>query len=138
MPTKNKILVIGKDPELLRVMEQEFNDDDYDIVCTPHTGAMLREAYYNELPNFIILDIMMPTLDGIEVCLHLRQWTHTPIMMLSTWDADEGMVRGLNLCSERYLTEPFGMEALRTRIGDTLNQNYAVHQDPLSNRSGMF
>jgi len=58
----------------------------------------------------------MPNLDGIGVCLQLRQWTQLPIMMLSTWGAEEGKVRGLNLGSNSYLTESFGIDELRTRI----------------------
>lgn len=80
----------------------------------------------------------MPTLDGIEVCLHLRQWTQTPIMMLSTWGTDDGMVRGLNLGSESYLTEPLGMNELKVRINGTLKRITTDIIDPMTNiRSGM-
>jgi len=78
-------------------------------------------------------DIMMPHLDGMVICLHLRQWTQTPIMMLSTWGTGDGMVRGLNLGSDSYLTEPFGIEELKTRIDETLKRNSAAITDPLTN-----
>ena len=74
----------------------------------------------------------MPSLDGIGACLHLRQWTQTPIMLLSTWGAGDGTVKGLNLGSEIYLTEPFGIDELKMRINETMERNAAAI-DPLTN-----
>jgi DNA-binding response OmpR family regulator len=76
---------------------------------------------------------MMPTLDGIGICLHLRQWTQVPIMMLSTWGTEDGMVRGLNLGSDSYLTEPFGTEELKKRINETMKRNSAAMANPPQN-----
>jgi len=126
MLTKTKILAIGSDPPLMRLLEQELSDGDYEVTSTQHTGISLKDTLHKELPDFIILDIMMPTLNGIEICLHLRQWTQVPIMMLSTWGTGGGMVRGLNLGSDSYLTEPFGINQLKERINDTLKRNAAV------------
>jgi DNA-binding response OmpR family regulator len=126
MLAKTKILAIGNDPILRRLLEQELSDGDYEVVSAQHTGISLKDVLNKELPDFIILDIMMPTLDGIEICLHLRQWTHVPIMMLSTWGTGGDMVRGLNLGSESYLSEPFGIDQLKERISDTLKRNAAA------------
>jgi DNA-binding response OmpR family regulator len=137
--TKTKILAISSDPVLLRRLQQEFSDGDYEIASTQHDGNGLREVLYKELPDFIIIDIMMPNLDGIGICLYLRQWTQVPIMMLSTWGAEEGKVRGLNLGSNSYLTESFGIDKLRARINETLQRNFAVMTDPRANiRSGIL
>ena len=132
MPAKTKILAIGNDPELLGLLQQELKDD-YEVSSTQDTGAGLRDELHEESPDFIILDIIMPTLDGIEICLHLRQWTQTPIMMLSKWGTVDGMVRGLNLGSESYLTEPFEVGELKARVNETLKRNAAVAANPLIN-----
>jgi DNA-binding response OmpR family regulator len=128
MTTKNKILTISNDQALLQLIE-ELNDGNYEIASTQQTGLSLREVLGRELPDFIILDIMMPTLDGIGICLKLRQWTQVPIMMLSTWGTSNGMVRGLNLSSDSYLTEPFGVDILREKIHRTLQRKYATLTD---------
>jgi len=133
MLTKTKILTIGNDPKLQALLQQKLNDGVYEVASTQHTGINLKDVLDQEQPDFIILDIMMPTLDGIEVCLHLRQWTQVPIMMLSTWDTRDGMVRGLNLGSESYLTEPFGIDELKSRIKDTIKRNSAAIANPLIN-----
>jgi DNA-binding response OmpR family regulator len=125
MNLKTKVLVISRDQTLVTLLQRGLNDGNYEIVCTEHTGIQLKNVVDGELPEFIILDIVMPSLDGIGTCLALRQWTQTPIMMLSTWDTADGNVRGLNLGCESYLTEPFGIGTLKKRIEDTLDRTTA-------------
>ena len=122
MRPKTKILTISRDQSLVTLLQRELNDGNYEIVCSEHTGIQLKDVVDAECPEFIILDIVMPSLDGIGICLQLRQWTQTPIMMLSTWGTDDNTVRGLNLGCDSYLTEPFGMDILKKRIEATLNR----------------
>jgi DNA-binding response OmpR family regulator len=133
MFAQTKILAISSDPTLMKVLEQELSDDDYLVASTQYTGNSLKDLLDKARPDFIILDIVMPTLDGIGTCLLLRQWTQTPIMMLSTWGTRDGMVRGLNLGSESYLTEPFGIDELKTRINETLKRSATAMTDPMTN-----
>jgi DNA-binding response OmpR family regulator len=128
MLTKTKVLAISNDQEMLDLLDKEFNNCLYELFTTETSGVALRDELDEREPDFIILDIVMPNLDGIETCLHLRQWTQTPIMMLSTWGTGEGMVRGLNLSSDSYLTEPFGIDELKARIDDTLKRT-AIMRD---------
>ena len=123
MRAKTKILTITRDQSLVTLLQQELNDGNYEIINTERRGFPLKDVVDTEDPEFIILDIVMPSLDGIGICLQLRQWTQTPIMMLSTWDTDDGTVRGLNLGSEDYLTEPFSIDTLRERIEDILKRS---------------
>ena len=123
MLAKTKVLAISRDPVLVNFLQRELNDGEYEIVNTQHTGVQLKNILDTERPGFIILDIVMPSLDGIGICLQLRQWTQAPVMMLSTWDTGNGKVRGLNLSSDSYLTEPFGKDTLKKRIKDTLKRN---------------
>lgn len=123
MLAKTKVLAISRDPVLVNFLQQELGDGEYEIVNTQHTGIQLKSILDAERPGFIILDIVMPSLDGIGICLQLRQWTQTPVVMLSTWDTGNGKVRGLNLSSDSYLTEPFGGDTLKKRIKETLKRN---------------
>ena len=104
-------------------MKANLGGDDYEVLVTPRTGMELRPVLEKESPDLVILDIRMPDLDGIEVCLRIRQWSLVPIIMLSTWGVDRGKVRGLNLSDETYLTPPFGMDELKTRINEVLKRN---------------
>ena len=132
MLSKTKILTISPDPALVSFLQQQLNDGEYEVVSTRHSGPPLKEVIDSEDPEFIVLDIMMPTLDEIGTCLQLRQWTNLPIMMLSTWGTGDNTVRGLNLGSDSYLTEPFGVDVLTTRIEDTLKRTN-IGLDPLTN-----
>ncbi len=123
MRPKTKILTITHDQSLVTLLQQQLNDGNYEVINTERRGIPLKDVVDAENPEFIILDIVMPSLDGIGICLQLRQWTQTPIMMLSTWDTVNGTVRGLNLGSESYLTEPFSIDTLRERIEDTLKRS---------------
>jgi DNA-binding response OmpR family regulator len=126
MIAKTKVLTVSRDPVLVSFLQRELNNDEFEVVNTQHTGISLKEVLDAEEPDFIILDIIMPTLDGIGTCLQLRQWTQTPIMMLSTWGTGTGKVKGLNLGSEDYLSEQFGADILKKRIAETLRRKSAV------------
>jgi DNA-binding response OmpR family regulator len=125
MISKTKVLSISRDPVLVSLLQRELSGDEYETVNTQHSGIYLKEVLDAERPDFIILDIIMPSLDGIGICLQLRQWTQTPIMMLSTWGAGTGKVKGLNLGAESYLSEQFGPDTLKKRIEDTLKRRAA-------------
>jgi DNA-binding response OmpR family regulator len=122
MLTKTKVLAITRDKTLTTLLAKELNDGSCEIISTECSGTYLHDVIMAERPSFILLDIVMPSLDGIGTCLQLRQWTQTPIMMVSKWDTADSMVRGLNLGCDSYLTEPFSVDVLKTRMEDTLKR----------------
>ena len=134
---KIEILVISSDPALLRLLQQNFNKSDYQIASTQHTDEELKAVLEKEAPDIVILDIMMPNLNGVEVCLRIRQWSQIPIIMLSAWGAEQGKVRGLDLSADSYLTEPFGIDELMVRIEEVLQRNFAAMDLSSNIRSGV-
>ncbi len=120
---KTRVLAVTRDPVLVSFLQKELEGGEYEIVNTEHNGPEIKGVLETEKPEFIIMDIVMPSLDGIGTCLQLRQWTQTPVVMLSTWGTGNGTVRGLNLSSDNYLTKPFGGDVLRKRIKDSLKRN---------------
>jgi DNA-binding response OmpR family regulator len=123
MLAKTKVLAVSRDARLVNFLQQALEPREYEIVHTQQTGVQLKDVLEAERPGFIILDIVMPSLDGIGMCLQLRQWTRTPVMMLSAWGTSRDTVRGLNLSAADYLTKPFGGDVLKKRIKSTLKQN---------------
>ena len=126
MTAKPKILVISIDSAMQRFLTQNLDENDYQVVNTQHTGEKLKANLEEEYPDVVILDIMMPSLDGLKICLRIRQWSQVPIIMLSAWGAGGDKVRGLNLSADTYLTEPFGLNELTARINIALQQNVAA------------
>ena len=138
MTVKIKNLVVSSDPVMLRFLQQNLSENGYQMVTTQHTGEELKVELDRELPDLVILDIMMPELDGIEVCLRIRQWSQVPVLMLSTWGAGEDRVRGLDLIADSYLTEPFGIDGVMEKIEGALQRNAAVVNLITHVRSGAF
>lgn len=123
MPDKKKILIVSSEPELQGILHQNLPDGSYQLTNVDDCEGELKELVNRYLPDLIILDISMPWLDGIEVCLRLRQWCQAPVIMLSTWDAGKDTVRSLDLSSDSYLTEPYGVKELMSQIEETICRN---------------
>ena len=118
---QKKILVMSSEPTLPRLVQNSLGETSYQVVSRGDTSEKLRAVLDKECPDLVILDLMMPRLDGIESCLLLRQWFQLPIIMLSTWGAGKDKVRGLDLSADGYLTEPFGTAGLMAWIKKALS-----------------
>ncbi len=120
---KTKILTLSSDPVLTRFLRQNLSGSEHEMSVRQDVGEDLKAVIDDERPDLILLDIVMPSLDGIEICLRIRQWCLIPIIMLSTWGAGDGKIRGLNLGADGYLTEPFGIDELMVRIEEAMQRN---------------
>jgi len=129
---KTKILVISSDSELVRFLKKEPVENSYQLICTQDTGEGLREVAYQESPDLVIVDVMMPRLDGIEISLRIRQWSQVPIIMLSAWEAGRNSVRCFDLSAESYLSEPLGANEVITLVESALRGNSTVPAISLS------
>ncbi len=119
-----RILIADDDPVILRFIKANLEARGYEIL-TAADGAQTLDAVERELPELVILDIMMPKLDGFEVCRRLREWTQTPIIMLSARGEMNDKVTCLNLGADDYITKPFGASELLARIRAILRRSEA-------------
>ncbi len=126
MIQKARILVVSNDAIMRRCLEENLSKVDYQVISTQNSGEGLKAVLDEVLPDLIILDVMMPGLEGIEVSLRVRRWCEVPLMMLSAWGTEGSKVRGLDLSSDSYLSEAFGMAELNSRISKSLQRRYAV------------
>lgn len=120
---KRRLLVLSDDPVLQRFFHRNFREESYPVMNTPPNSEAIGVLLERIRPDLVILDIGMPRLDGIEVCLRIRQWSEVPVIMLSAWGAARDKVKGLDLSSESYLTEPFGVAKLKELIEEALEAN---------------
>jgi len=93
-------------------------------------GAETLETVERELPDLIILDIMIPKMDGFEVCRRLREWSQIPIIMLSARGDATDKVECLNLGADDYVSKPFSVEVLIARVKAVLRRTQAVGAIP--------
>jgi len=115
MNTEPKILVIDDEPQIVRALRTILQARRFQVLVAYNgeTGLALAAA---QQPDIIILDLGLPDLDGVEVCRRLREWTQTPIIVLSARDSEQDKVLALNQGADDYLTKPFGIEELIARL----------------------
>jgi diguanylate cyclase (GGDEF)-like protein len=115
---KGRILVVEDDTDISNMLRIYFASQGYEVVVTPRGGEAL-ERCRQQLPHVIVLDIMLPDIDGYEVCSRLRtnlRTSHIPIIFLTQKDERSDKIAGLELGADDYITKPFDIEELRLRV----------------------
>ncbi len=121
---KTHILVVDDDPAILRLLCANLKARGY-RVTTAVDGEEALKALEGDFVDLIILDVMMPKLDGVEVCRRVREWSSVPIVVLSARGDEKDKVRCLELGADDYLTKPFGIAELLARIKTALRHSDA-------------
>jgi len=117
-----KILVVEDDAQIVRVLRLELEHEGY-AVETATDGLSGLEKALKE-PDLVILDVMLPKLDGLEVCSRVRSKSKVPIIMLTAKDRIPDRVSGLDLGADDYLTKPFSIEELLARVRARLRERH--------------
>jgi DNA-binding response OmpR family regulator len=112
---KSTIMVVEDDLTLLETLEYNLAGEGYEVI-TAADGLTALEIAHEEKPDLIVLDLMLPRLDGFEVCRILRRETSVPILMLTARADEVDRVVGLEVGADDYLTKPFSMRELLARV----------------------
>jgi two-component system KDP operon response regulator KdpE len=110
-----RILIVDDEPSILKAMAPLLRSRGYDVE-TAATGRAALEAFDRDPPDLVILDLMLPDLDGLDVCRRLRERGRTPIIVLSAREAERDKVAALDLGADDYVTKPFGPDELLARV----------------------
>lgn len=128
---KIRILVVDDDPAISRLLSTNLRARGYEVTVAIDGDEALR-LIEGELFDLIVLDIMMPHLDGVEVCRRVRDWSRVPIIMLSARGDENDKVRCLDLGADDYLTKPFGIAELIARIKTALRHSDSAKASPVT------
>ena len=112
---KTKLLIVEDEPTLLETLQYNLTRQGYEVV-TAADGARALLTARAEKPDLVILDVMLPGLDGFEICRILRQEMSLPILMLTARDEEVDKIVGLEVGADDYLTKPFSMRELLARV----------------------
>lgn len=116
-----KVLVVDDDEKTVELVKLYLNRDGYRVI-TAYEGEealrLAREAH----PDLIVLDLMLPGINGLEICRTLRNESDVPIIMLTAMTTDEDRLRGLNLGADDYVTKPFSPRELAARVRAVLRR----------------
>jgi two-component system response regulator VicR len=116
-----KILVVDDEKNIVDIVAFNLNKEGYDVIYA-YDGKKGLELALNENPELILLDIMMPKMDGFEVCKRVREKSQTPIIMLTARAEEIDKVLGFELGADDYVTKPFGVRELMSRVKANLRR----------------
>jgi DNA-binding response OmpR family regulator len=116
-----RILVVDDEPRMIGFIRLNLEHDGYQVV-EAHNGVEALDRVRTQLPDAIILDVMMPDLDGFETLRMLREFSTIPVIMLTAKGEENDKVRGLELGADDYVTKPFGARELSSRVKAVLRR----------------
>ncbi|MEL6150566.1 MAG: response regulator transcription factor [Chloroflexota bacterium] len=110
-----KILLVDDEPQIIDLAQMYLEQDGFNIISATD-GAEAIHRVFNDSPDLVVLDLMLPEIDGWEVCKRVRAKSDVPIIMLTARDDDVDKIVGLELGADDYLTKPFNPRELVARI----------------------
>ena len=120
------VLLVDDDPKLLGLLENYFAKEGF-TVLTARDGEEALRVFHKEQPQLLVLDLMLPKIDGRDVCRTIRQDSTVPIIMLTARDAEFDRLMGLELGADDYVTKPFSMRELVARVRALLRRTYGAY-----------
>lgn len=116
-----KILLVDDEPLYLRLLKVNLESEGYEIISA-RNGEEALELVSQEIPNLIIMDVMMPKMDGIAACNRIRQFSNVPIILLTALGDEQDRVNGLNIGADDYVVKPFSATELVARVRAVLRR----------------
>ena len=122
MPAKKTtILAADDDPQLLRLVTRNLQLEGYEVIAVSD-GQQALSKLEEQVPDLVLLDVMMPKMDGFTVCQRVREFSTVPIIIVTARGQDQDKVRGLDLGADDYLTKPFSVDELLARVRAVLRR----------------
>jgi two-component system KDP operon response regulator KdpE len=125
------VLVVDDEPRMINFMRMNLELEGTRVISAPN-GKEALERVREELPDVVLLDIMMPGMDGFETLRRIRQFSQTPVLILTAKDQEEDRIKGLELGADDYIGKPFSHRELVSRIRAVLRRHYAPPPTPQS------
>ncbi len=121
MAAQQTVLVVDDDQALALMIEYTLTTEGY-AVHVAHNGREGWRAFFNLQPDLVILDVMMPQMDGWEICKRIREVSDVPVIMLTARTQEQDIVHGLDVGADDYLTKPFQVRELLARVRAALRR----------------
>jgi len=116
-----RILIVDDEPRYLRLLEANLRTEGYEVV-TAADGAQAVDVFSNQPIDLVLMDVMMPKLDGFGATQRIREFSNTPIIILTAKGDEQDRVRGLDLGADDYLVKPFSATELLARVRAVLRR----------------
>jgi DNA-binding response OmpR family regulator len=129
----HRILVVDDEPRYLRLMEANLSTEGFQVIKATN-GQEAVDKVATQQPDLVLLDIMMPVLDGFQSCERIREFSSVPIIMVTARGEENARVRGLDLGADDYIVKPFSATELLARVRAVLRR-VKTSGGPSSSRS---
>lgn len=128
---KNKILLVDDEPRLRKMVKDFLKRAEYDVV-EAENGRQALDIFFSDAKiDLVILDVMMPEMNGWEVCREIRQVSKVPIIMLTAKNGENDELQGFELGADEYISKPFSNKILVARVGAILRRTGGTESDEL-------
>lgn len=117
-----RILIVDDEPRYLRLLEANLRTEGYEV-ASAQDGVQAVDIFSSQPIDLILLDIMMPRMDGFSTCQRIREYSNVPIIMLTAKGEEQDRVRGLDLGADDYLVKPFSATELLARVRAVLRRS---------------
>ena len=124
MSDRRKILIVEDEARIARFVQLELRHEGFDTAVESNGKVALNKILHEKF-DLVLLDVMLPELDGMQICQQVRRTSNVPIIMLTAKDEISDKVNGLDIGANDYMTKPFAMPELLARIRATLRD--AIH-----------
>lgn len=121
MARSTKLLIIDDDVTLVNALKLYLSKGGYEVL-TATNGQEGLQTLYNQRPDLVVLDLMMPKMDGWQVCQRIRELSDVPIIMLTARDQEADRVQGLKMGADDYIPKPFSLKELEARLEAVLRR----------------
>jgi DNA-binding response OmpR family regulator len=122
MTKKATILAVDDEPHVLKLVKANLESSGYKVL-TGEDGQQALQTVESEMPDLVILDLMLPKLDGYAVCRRIREFSAVPVIMLTARSAEVDLVHGFEVGADDYLTKPFSVTELLMRVQAVLRRS---------------
>jgi len=122
-----KILIIEDEATIAQLIRLYLEQANFQVL-TAGDGVAGLELHARERPDLVVLDLMLPVMDGMEVCRRIRAWANTPILMLTARQGEEDRIAGLELGADDYLVKPFSPREVVSRVKAILRRSTSFHE----------
>jgi DNA-binding response OmpR family regulator len=119
---KTVVMVVDDDVRILRMMRKMLELEGYRVITSPD-GQTALEMMEHDTPDLLLLDIMLPGMEGHTICRRIREFSQLPIIMVTAKGADEEKVKGLDAGADDYVTKPFSASELAARVRAVLRRS---------------
>ncbi len=137
MYTGLKVLIVDDEISIRRFLRVALSGQGF-TVFEAATGESALLEMTMQRPDLLLLDLGLPDIDGLEVTRRLREWSQTPIIILSVREQEEDKIAALDLGADDYLTKPFGMGELLARIRTVLRRSTSMASEPIFSQGDLF